>query len=62
MLEGPARERRLDALVVLTDVYAWKLLRRDMARSVTEAGTILKGLIRAMLAGDANFNLSGDER
>src|SRR5512135_740387 len=33
-LAAGARKRALDALVVTTDVYVWKLLRRDMARSV----------------------------
>lgn len=35
-LDGPDRNRALDALVVVTDVYAWKLLRLDRALSVDE--------------------------
>jgi AcrR family transcriptional regulator len=37
-LTGPARRRRVAALVVLTDVYTWKLLRRDLglSRDATE--------------------------
>jgi AcrR family transcriptional regulator len=61
-LDGEARGRVLDALVIITDVYTWKLLRRDMARSVTEAGTTLKSLIRATIAGIANSQPSGGER
>lgn len=38
-LSGSARARLLTSLVVLTDVYVWKLLRRDMmiGRSAAEA-------------------------
>lgn len=38
-LHGAQRRRRVGALVVLTDVYTWKLLRRDLrlSRSDTEA-------------------------
>jgi len=37
-LDADAREELLDLLVVATDVYAWKLLRRDrgLSRNVTE--------------------------
>lgn len=37
-LTGAARRRRVAALVVLTDVYIWKLLRRDLglSRDATE--------------------------
>ena len=37
-LTGAARRRRVAALVVLTDVYTWKLLRRDLglSRDATE--------------------------
>jgi AcrR family transcriptional regulator len=36
--EGTARKRRIAALAALTDVYTWKLLRRDLglSRSATE--------------------------
>jgi AcrR family transcriptional regulator len=37
-LRGKARARRVAQLVVVTDVYAWKLLRRD--RNLTRDGTI----------------------
>jgi len=37
------RRRALDALVIATDVYTWKLLRRDMGRSRAEArATVLR--------------------
>jgi AcrR family transcriptional regulator len=46
-LHGAARMQLLNILVVLTDVYVWKLLRRDMgvARAAAEA------LVRKMIAG-----------
>jgi hypothetical protein len=48
-LDGPEGERALDALVIVTDVYTWKLLRRDMARSVRATETAIKNLIQATL-------------
>ena len=49
-LRGKGRERRIAQLVVATDVYAWKLLRRDrgLSRGSTEAR--LKQLVGAVLA------------
>jgi AcrR family transcriptional regulator len=49
-LDGAARKRALDALVVITDVYAWKLLRRDMERSVAVAATTMRSMIQATIA------------
>jgi AcrR family transcriptional regulator len=59
-LDADVRERALDALVVITDVYTWKLLRRDRARSVAEAAATLRSLIRAAIAGLSNSNSKGD--
>jgi AcrR family transcriptional regulator len=50
-LDPPARKRAVDALVIATDVYTWKLLRRDMGRSVSEAGTIMNRVICATISG-----------
>jgi AcrR family transcriptional regulator len=47
---GPAREGTIDALVVVTDVYTWKLLRRDAHRSAAETGETIRGLIQAVLS------------
>ncbi len=46
-LHGAARTQLLTALVVITDVYVWKILRRDMAlpRAAAEA------IVRNMIAG-----------
>jgi AcrR family transcriptional regulator len=59
-LDSRARQRALDALVIATDVYVWKVLRRDLARSRAGATGIMKGLIRATLAEFSNFNSSGE--
>lgn len=42
---------RTDALVVATDVYIWKLVRRDMARTTTEYRRQVEDLIAAALHG-----------
>lgn len=46
-LKGADHERALDALVIATDVYTWKLLRRDMQRSLKDTAKTIKGLIVA---------------
>jgi AcrR family transcriptional regulator len=52
---GPAsRQRAIDALVIVTDVYAWKLLRRDMGRGLPAARATLKMLIHAAIADAGN--------
>jgi AcrR family transcriptional regulator len=45
---GTARKRRLAALVALTDVYMWKLLRRDLKLSRSETEQALIELIQAL--------------
>jgi AcrR family transcriptional regulator len=49
-LPRPTRQRALDALVITTDVYVWKLLRRDMRRSQAATRTTISALVRATLA------------
>ncbi|MGQ0637010.1 MAG: TetR/AcrR family transcriptional regulator [Planctomycetaceae bacterium] len=50
---GPkARQVVLDALVVATDVYTWKLLRRDMARSIAATEATMKHMIRSAVVAD----------
>jgi AcrR family transcriptional regulator len=49
-------EGALDALVAATDVYTWKLLRRDMGRSVEAAAMTMKQLIRATIAERSTLN------
>lgn len=48
--EPDAARRRLDALVVATDLYLWKLLRRDMNRPAAEYQAHVATLIAAALA------------
>ena len=43
-----ARER-LDALVVATDVYVWKLIRVDLERPAAALRTLMRGMIHAAL-------------
>jgi AcrR family transcriptional regulator len=49
-LAEPDRRRTLDALVAATDVYVWKLTRRDMGRSREETVILLRRLVDAVLA------------
>jgi AcrR family transcriptional regulator len=53
-LDVAARQRALDELVIVTDVYTWKLLRRDLERTVPATAATLKNLIQATLAGISN--------
>jgi AcrR family transcriptional regulator len=47
---GPGeRQRRLDALVAATDVYVWKLVRRDMGRSRDQLHTLMRDFVEAAL-------------
>jgi AcrR family transcriptional regulator len=46
----PSERRSLtDALVCVCDVYTWKLLRRDMARTRAETEQAILGMVKAML-------------
>lgn len=44
------RRRLLDTVVIATDVYTWKLLRRDMGRSLSETRTVVLSMVRSALA------------
>ncbi len=44
-LKGASRKRRIAALVALTDVYMWKLLRRDLGLSRADTERVLVELI-----------------
>ncbi|MFI1093779.1 TetR/AcrR family transcriptional regulator [Streptomyces sp. NPDC020917] len=45
------RERVVDALVCMTDVYTWKLLRRDMQRPRPDAESTMLLMIDSVLGG-----------
>jgi AcrR family transcriptional regulator len=47
-LRGRARERRLAAIVVATDLLVWKLLRLDMALDREEAERIMVDTVQAV--------------
>jgi AcrR family transcriptional regulator len=42
--------KALDALVVATDIYTWKLFRRDMGRSAADARAAITRFVNATLA------------
>ena len=46
---GRGREEVVDLLVVATDVYTWKLLRRDRGLSVARTRERMEALVRAVL-------------
>lgn len=49
----PARRKAtLDSLVVATDIYIWKLVRRDMGRPVATFKAIATGMLTAALGAD----------
>jgi len=44
------RQGVVDALVIATDVYSWKLLRRDMGRSLSAAKAITRSMVQSTIA------------
>jgi AcrR family transcriptional regulator len=48
-LSDTGRKGVLDALVIVTDVYTWKLLRRDMGRNVSATAATIQLLIQATI-------------
>lgn len=44
-LKGVERERQVTRLVVATDVYTWKLLRRDFGNTRKEVTVLMAGLL-----------------
>ena len=47
---GKRQDELVDLLVVATDVYAWKLLRRDRGLSRQDTENRISSLVRAVLA------------
>jgi len=58
-LDEEQRERSLDALIIATDVYSWKLLRRDMKRSLESTAKAMRSLIEATIT---QFNKSNGKK
>ena len=48
---GSARRARIDALVAVTDVFVWKLLRLDLGRSRADVEQIFTALATAVSGG-----------
>lgn len=48
-LEDSVRERRLNALIAATDVYTWKLLRRDLGQSQPTVLAVMQELVRGLI-------------
>jgi AcrR family transcriptional regulator len=62
-LAVPDRTATLDALVLATDVYAWKLVRRDMGRTPEDTACLMRRLVDAVLAQvPPDASVPGDER
>lgn len=59
-LSSGDRERALDALYVVTDVHAWRLLRREMGRGVQASQAITRSLIAATLRQFTQITGKGD--
>jgi AcrR family transcriptional regulator len=47
-LRGAARERRLAQLIAVTDVYTWKLLRRDLGMGERQTAAAIVEMVEAM--------------
>lgn len=45
-----AHAARLDAFVAATDLYAWKLPRRDLGRSAEETGRVMRTLVDGLIS------------
>jgi AcrR family transcriptional regulator len=43
--DADAHRTRLDAFVAATDLFLWKLLRRDLGRSAAEAKQVIRALV-----------------
>lgn len=43
-------ERRLDTFVAATDIFVWKLLRRDLGRSAAHTQLVMRSLINGLIA------------
>ena len=50
--KGPARRRAINALHAATDVYTWKLLRRDLRLARGETEKTIIALVEGVLTGE----------
>lgn len=56
--EGDARRNLLHTLIAATDVYVWKLLRRDLGLDRAGAERLVADMIRAIVQGGDNGQVS----
>lgn len=49
LLSDADRERQVDVLVVATDLYTWRLLRRDLKRELDDVRDVMLRLVRTTL-------------
>jgi AcrR family transcriptional regulator len=56
---GAAYTARLDAFVAATDLYLWKLIRRDLGRSVKQTRRVIGALLHALAGQDAAEHREG---
>ena len=54
-LPREARRRRVDALVAATDLYLWKLFRRDMGRPARHVESVMLDLVKGVIGPDVNI-------
>jgi AcrR family transcriptional regulator len=47
--DDAAYAARLDAFVTVTDIYVWKLLRRDLGRSLQQTLEVMRTLVHALI-------------
>jgi len=52
-LNDQERERQITRLVVATDLYTWKLLRRDLGSTREEATILIAGIVNSIM-GEGN--------
>lgn len=52
--DAAARRRRFDLLICATDVYTWKLLRRDRGLSRAKTAAAIRQLVEAVIATAAD--------
>ena len=52
-LRGRRREQRLAMLIAMTDVYTWKLLRRDLGLSVSETEAAIREFVDGLYGAPA---------
>jgi AcrR family transcriptional regulator len=57
-LHGAARAQLLNTLIVITDVYVWKLLRRDMALGRSAAEAIMRRMILGVIEQEQTHGTS----